>query len=63
MKCGKCGCEGIISSFRYEVEGDTSPDTQTKVYHVQTWTCRNKKCEEYGKKLGETRTLIFDSEE
>lgn len=31
------------------VEGDKSPDTETKVFTVQELTCRNKQCSNYGK--------------
>ena len=32
-----------------KVEGDNSPDTETKVFTVQELTCRNKQCSNYGK--------------
>lgn len=49
MKCPLCSIEMIIQKTYTEVEGDNSPDTQTKVYTLQELSCRNKKCGNYGK--------------
>ena len=38
-----------ISHVYTTVEGDKSPDTETKVFTVQEMSCRNKQCSNYGK--------------
>ena len=38
-----------IVDSRIQVEGDKSPDTQTRVYRVLDFACRSKQCSEYGK--------------
>lgn len=32
-----------------QVEGDKSPDTETKVYRILDLACRARQCPEYGK--------------
>lgn len=32
-----------------QVEGDKSPDTETKIYRVLELACRSRQCPEYGK--------------
>ena len=49
MQCPLCRVEGIISKTYTTVEGDNSPDTDTKVFTVQEISCRNKNCSNYGK--------------
>ena len=49
MKCPLCKEEGLISKTYTTVEGDKSPDTETKVFTVQEIICRNKNCSSYGK--------------
>ena len=49
MKCPLCNVEAFISSTYNKVEGDNSPDTETKVYTVQEMSCRNKNCDNYNK--------------
>ena len=44
MICSGCGCELHIVGTKISVEGDNSPDTQTKVYEVQILRCTNKRC-------------------
>ena len=41
MKCPKCSIEAAISATKYVTEGDNSPDTETKLYIEQHFTCRN----------------------
>lgn len=49
MQCKACRCEMAIVDSRIQVEGDKSPDTQTRVYRVLDFACRSKQCSEYGK--------------
>lgn len=52
MKCPLCDVEAIISNTYMKVEGDKSPDTETKVFTVQEFSCRNKQCSNHGKVIG-----------
>ena len=49
MMCPLCGTEMGITAAYQRVEGDESPDTETKVFTVQEMSCRNKQCSNYGK--------------
>ena len=49
MQCPLCKVEMAISHAYTTVEGDKSPDTETKVFTVQEMSCRNKQCSNYGK--------------
>ncbi len=49
MQCEKCGLEMFIDASRPEVEGDKSPNTQTKVYTVLSLSCHNPQCPNKGK--------------
>lgn len=49
MQCPLCKIEMAIQNTYTKVEGDNSPDTETKVFTVQELTCRNKQCSNYGK--------------
>jgi len=42
--CSKCGNEMFITGGRISVTGDTSPDTETEVWRILTYTCQNPKC-------------------
>ena len=42
--CSGCGCELHVVASSIRVEGDTSPDTPTKVYDVQVLRCVNRAC-------------------
>lgn len=42
-----------------QVEGDSSPETPTRVYTVQELQCLNPQCPEY-KQAQETRTLVYE---
>lgn len=44
MLCKSCGCEMRIASSGTRVTGDSSPDTPTYVYSVQTLRCMNRSC-------------------
>ena len=55
MKCPKCGMDAIISEARNVAEGDHSPDTQTRIYRVLTFRCRNRQCEDCGREIGQER--------
>lgn len=55
MECPICHLAAMISGTRHEVEGDQSPDTETKVYLVQEFSCRNPQCPSNGKVIGEVK--------
>lgn len=59
VKCPRCGVEAAIMGTRTEVTGDRSPETETEVWTVLVYRCRNPNCREYGKDVGETRHRIF----
>ena len=42
MVCKVCGCLLKIINTKYEAENDTTPDIETKMYHVQELACTNK---------------------
>lgn len=44
MNCRNCGAEMRIIKSAIRVEGDTSPDEQTRVIRVQHIKCLNKAC-------------------
>ena len=49
MKCPLCQVEMKISRSRNVLENDNTPDTPTKLYVEQDFTCPNKNCENYEK--------------
>ena len=55
MKCPRCGVDAIISASRNKVEGDDSPERQTRLFRVLTFRCRNPQCEENGREVGTQR--------
>lgn len=55
MICPVCGVEASITRSAYQVEGDTAPDTETKVYSVLHFSCRNKNCRMFGQEIGTVR--------
>ena len=59
MKCPQCDIEMMIKKTYTEVEGDTSPDTVTKVFNVQDMTCRNPKCENFEKVVKTVKNQIL----
>lgn len=59
MKCPKCGLEAQINRSKTEVTGDNSPDTETKIFTVLTFVCRNPQCGEHQKQIGEVRHQIY----
>lgn len=58
MICKKCGLEGMIDQVQHRVTGDNSPDTETHVFVVQKFVCRNPQCEDYGKEIGEEESRL-----
>lgn len=48
MQCPLCNVEAAIAKSRYKIEGDKSPDVETKLYIEQEMTCRNPNCSNYG---------------
>ena len=59
MQCKACRCEMKITASRTVVEGDTSPDTPTKVYTEQDLCCRNAACPEFNKVQQTVRVQIY----
>lgn len=55
MQCPKCSLEAYINSTCTEIEGDDSPQTQTRVYTRMIYHCRNPRCTAYGTSVGEIR--------
>lgn len=55
MQCPKCRVEARISRAYTAVEGDNSPDTETRIYTVQDFVCVNPQCGEFGRKIEEAR--------
>lgn len=51
-----------ITETHTEVEGDSSSATETRVYTVQTLSCRSKSCANYGKPVAENRLLIYPAQ-
>jgi hypothetical protein len=49
MKCPLCNVEARIQRTYTKVVGDTSPETETKVYTAHDFVCRNKQCSNYEK--------------
>lgn len=59
MLCANCGVEAIIGATRTEVVGDESPSTQTEVYEVLSYRCRNPQCPQSGQEIGTERIKIY----
>ena len=59
MICPKCGVAAQIARAKIVVEGDDSPERETKVYTVQEFVCRNPACECCGQTVGEARHRIY----
>ena len=59
MQCPKCGVEAAIMNTRTEITGDQSPETQTRVWSVLMYQCRNPACKAFRTDVGETRHLVF----
>ena len=64
MQCPTCGVEAVIMGSRYEVEGDQRPDTETKVFSVLEFQCRNPQCPRCKSRetVGTVRNLIYPME-
>lgn len=58
MICPVCGVEASITRSAYQVEGDKAPDTETKVYSVLHFSCRNKSCRMFDREIGTVRHAI-----
>ena len=59
MNCPGCGVPAVIMRSGTEVTGDRSPDTQTEVWSVLEYHCRNPQCIKCGEDIGETRHRIY----
>ncbi len=62
MNCPRCGQIARIDSSRWEVTGDDSPETPTRLYLVQTLRCRNPRCDRSGEKVAELRRPLEPGE-
>lgn len=58
MVCPLCNIEMAIKSSHHVVEGDKSPDTETKLFLEQELTCRNKACKNFGKSVRKIKNPI-----
>lgn len=58
MDCPKCDREMMICGCDYVAEGDTDPETQTKMYHVALCECHNPDCEMRGVKFSAGSTEL-----
>ena len=58
MKCPKCNVEAAITRSRYLTTGDDSPNEETKLFLEQTFTCRNQRCEDFGKEIGKIKNQL-----
>ena len=59
MLCPLCKCEMRIGATRTVVEGDNSPDTETKVYTEQDLGCRNTACDNRDHVVETVRTRLL----
>ncbi len=59
MLCPSCNTAAMIASAHTAVRHDDTPDMPTEVYTVQEFVCRNRKCPQYGKKIGETQHRLL----
>ena len=55
MKCPLCNVEARITKTCTTVEGDESPNTETKVYTIQEISCMNKNCSNYEKVIAKAK--------
>jgi len=47
--------DGMISESHNLITGDKSPDEQTRLYRVLTFSCRNPQCEQCRKEIGQQK--------
>ena len=59
MQCPECKLEAYIMGKSTEVLGDESPETETEVWSVLEFECRNPACQMNGKKVGEVRHRVY----
>ncbi|MBP8854967.1 MAG: hypothetical protein KBG54_00510 [Oscillospiraceae bacterium] len=59
MLCKECAAELRINKSETVVQGDASPDTQTRVLMRQTLVCTNKQCAQYQKPNAVIETQVF----
>lgn len=62
MRCPKCGVEAAMMRTRTVAVGDQSPDTQTEIWTVMVYQCRNPGCPQHRKDVGETRHRVYPEE-
>lgn len=60
MICSECKHEGYIEKADLKVTGDKSPEEKTKIYKTLVFKCRNKKCINFGKEIGQEDILIYE---
>ena len=63
MNCPKCGVEAVIMGTAVEVRGDESPATQTEVFEVLKYQCRNPQCPNFEQEVGTVRIKTYPREE
>lgn len=51
MVCPVCRCEAIIKKFAYS-------DEDGKQYITNTFTCRNRRCKQFDKEIGEEKKEV-----
>lgn len=59
MLCPKCNTAAQIRLAKTVVENDDTPDKKTKVYLVQEFVCRNSRCEQNTKIVGEVKHQLY----
>ncbi|MEG0803434.1 MAG: hypothetical protein RSF90_00620 [Pygmaiobacter sp.] len=59
MLCPNCNTEMRIAATSQRVTGDSSPETPTVVYTVQSLACRNPQCEHCGKIVQTVETELY----
>lgn len=59
MLCPKCNTAAQIRGTETKVRNDDTPSEKTEVYLVQEFVCRNGKCGDFGKVIGEAEHRIY----
>jgi hypothetical protein len=59
MMCPTCNTAAAIRATRTVAKHDDTPDETTEVYQVQEFACRNRRCPQYDKTVGEIEHQIL----
>lgn len=59
MLCAMCDNDMFIKKSRYEISGDKSPDTKTKVDVRHCFVCVNKSCGGYEREVEGEAIRLF----